>query len=83
MSFNSAPASKLFVKVYANKRPYSKEVLNYSLIASDVSVFKANKALYTLLLPESAVTELELINFYCEQLRKRYNYAEFVLVSED
>jgi len=83
MRFNSAPASKLFVKVYANKRPYSKEVLNYSLIASDVSVFKANKALYTMLLPDSAVTEPELINSYAEQLRKRYNYAEFVLDSED
>lgn len=81
MRFNSAPASKLFVKVYANKRPYSKEVLNYSLIASDVSVFKANKALYTMLLPEAF--ELEDLSFYAEQLRKRYNYAEFVFVSED
>jgi hypothetical protein len=82
MRFNFAPASVLYVKLYANKRPYSKDVLNFSLIASDVSVFKATNALYTMVVPDEAETDPELLRMYIDKLCARYNYAEFKLVSE-
>ena len=83
MRFNFTPASTLFIKLYENKRPYSREVLHFSLIASDVPVFKANKALYTMVLPADAETDFELVKMYCEKLCKRYNYAEFKLLTEE
>ena len=82
MRFNTAPTSVLYVKLYANKRPYSKEVLHFSLIASDVPMFKANKALYTMVLPDEVETDAELLRMYIDKLCARYNYAEFNLVSE-
>ena len=82
MRFNFAPASVLFIKLYANKRPYSKEFLYFSLIASDVSVFKANKALYTMVVPDEVETDPELLSMYIKEFCARYNYAEFKLLTE-
>jgi hypothetical protein len=83
MRFNTAPASVLFIKLYENKRPYSKDVLHLSLIASDMPIFKANKALYTMVVPDEVETDFELVKMYCEKLCARYNYAEFKLLTEE
>jgi hypothetical protein len=82
MRFNFTPASTLFIKLYENKRPYSREFLHFSLIASDVSVFKANKALYTMVVPDEVETDPELLRMYIDKMCARYNYAEFKLLTE-
>jgi len=81
MHYTSNPSSVLYAKLVLVRRPISRDIMHYALVAdADRAKLSVNKASYTKVLPVDTFNA-EVLPLLLTRMRDKYNFADVHFVA--